>query len=491
MADKKKTTTQQTEKNAADNLLITDKITIANQPLPIDPETGDIIKEELTEKQQEVLKKISSDLKQAAKVYLSKHAEFSSLRDAGKNTAQKIAELLDPALKGFSDYLSKLQTEEAREKIQAINEQLQAANKNLQPIQDLLNDLEELEPFIKEELKKEEYGGKTFDDIMEYTPGELLEKRSDPGSIIYQVFEAAHSAKADADALPQVSAQSVDNYPVTLDKINTMVVFDFLRDIDPNGQIEMRPIKEESSTATKELTSYYSLTFSDDLPPEIKRKLTPFDRLVYGAAAAVQEQNGNIMSISQIHRAMGNKKPPSKAQFNKIHDSLLRMNAAHAEIDCGEVRTEYGDGYIDWRGSLFPMEMRRAYINGQMVDGAVFILRPELPLISIAKGRHYQMKKIPTALLDSKLSQTDRNIAMEFYVLEQLLKIKSGNKKTRNKILYSTVFEKMGVKNDKNKQRAKKAFFTYLDELIEKKFIVSYQEEITPSTGETGVTFKY
>lgn len=194
MADKKKNTKQQADKPAADDLLLTDKITIANQPLPIDPETGDIIKEKLTEKQQEVLKKISSDLKQAAKVYLSKHAEFSSLHDAGKSTAQKIVELLDPALKGFSDYLSKLQAEEARDKIQAINEQLQAANKNLQPYQDLYKDIEVLEPFIKEELKKEEYGGRTFDDIMDdYTPGELLKMQSDPDSFLYKLFEAARA----------------------------------------------------------------------------------------------------------------------------------------------------------------------------------------------------------------------------------------------------------------------------------------------------------
>ena len=348
----------------------------------------------------------------------------------------------------------------------------------------------DLEPFINKELQKPEYNGATIKDLLnQYEIKDLAHLPED--STLLKVIEAARAAKADRKNLPRIAARAVTEYPVTLDKMNTIVVFDFLRNADPDGQITMLPVREESNNAPA-LTSYYSLAFSDDLPPEIKKKLTPYDRLVYGGAAAVQEQNGNIMSISQIHRAMGNKRPPNKTQYKKIHDSLLKMNYAHADINCLEVRDKYSnEGYIDWHGSLFPMEIVRAFINGQLVEGAICILRHELPLISLAKGRNHQLGKVPTALLDSKLSQTDANIAMEFYTLEQLLKIKNPKSRAHNKILYSKIYEKMGAKTDKQKQRAKKAFFTYLDELKDKKFITAYKEETTKSTGEIGVKFEY
>lgn len=476
------------EREADDNITPEDlagKIYAAGEPLPIDPETGKIEIEKLTEAQKAELEIVSEQIIDAvAKATTTISPAIGAFIDSTNRVIEGIRKSSGfyKLQETFKTLSKSILTDEMRELLRDITE-------SLQPIQDLLTELDELEPYIKAELAKEEYDGLTFDRLMDYTPGELLEMRQDPESRLYKVFEAA---KAEHDALPNVSAHGVNEYPVTLDKINTMVVFDFLRTLDPDGQITMLPIKEEGSGSPVEITSYYSLTFSDDLPPEIKRKLTPYDRLVYGAVDAVQKKNGNIMSITQVHRAMGNSKPPSKAQYKKIHDSIVKVNAAHATLNCGQVRDQYdNEGYIDYYGSLFPMEMQRAIINGQLVEGAIHILRDELPLISVAKGRNHQIEEIPTALLDSKLSQTDPNIAMEFYVLEQLLKIKNGKSKTHNKILYSTIYEKMGAKSDKQRQRAKKAFFTYLDELAEKNFIKSYKEETTRSTGETGVTFKY
>lgn len=372
---------------------------------------------------------------------------------------------------------------------------LREAYEKQQELEKTMN-LEPLWAAIAEILSLPEYENISFTSLM-------LESVDDAGQIIPgSVFDrvttqAREILTARTDATPQITARSPELFPVTLDKFNTVVVFDFLRTIDPDGQITMLPIKEEGNGSPQKLTSYYSMAFSEDLPPEIKKRLTPFDRLVYGAAASLQKTNGDIMSISQIHRAMGNKKAPSKTQAGKIHNSIIKLNAALVSIKCQEVRDHYGnDGYIDYYGSLFPMEIQRAYINGRIVEGAIHILREELPLISFAKGRDYQIKEVPIELLNSKLSQTDPNIAMQFFVLEQIIKIKEGSKKTRNKILYSTIYEKMGVKltgknADKNKQRARKYFYTYLDELKEKGFIKGYQEEKTKSTGELGVKFFY
>lgn len=355
----------------------------------------------------------------------------------------------------------------------------------------IAEEITELTPYLEAELQKPEYEGKSIDELFDTAEtddnGNPTEK-----SLFMQALTASRAAR-DADAkTPKIAAKSVQQYPVTLDKVNTVVVFDFLRKIDPTGQITMLPLKMESSKSKRPLTAYYSLYFADDLPPEIAKKLTPFDRLVYGATAAVQGQNGDVMSISQIHRAMGNSSDPNNRQKKKIHDSIVKMNAAHISLDCTEERQAYNNNaFIDYYGSLYPMEMQRAYINGQLVEGAIHLLREELPLMSVAKGRNHQLEEVPIELLDSKLNQTDPNIAMQFYVLETILRLKNGKRATRNKILYSTLYEKMGANTDKKKQRAKQAFFKYLDELIAKGFITAYKEETTKSTGETGVKFEW
>ena len=450
-----------------------DSTAVNGQPVFIDP-IEDILQGNVSEDQQKIILEVVQNMLQG----LQGLPDMDSIMEAVKEN------ILRPIEDNYKRLFEKMSAEQTRELLQQIQ-------RDQQPMQDLLNEIDELEPFINDELKKPEYKGLTLNGILHSnTIAELLQLYRDQNSDIARAIAAAR--KAAAKEIPQIAVRSVENYPVPLDKINSMVVFDFLRSLPPDGQISMLPIKEESDDSPVELTSYYSLTFSEDLPPEIKRRLTPFDRLICGAVDSLQKKNGDIMSISQIHRAAGNKRPPSKAQYKKIHDSIIKMNAAHATLICQQVRDHYGNqGYIDYYGSLFPMEMQRAVINGQVVEGAIHVLREELPLISVAKGRDHQIEDIPTELLDSKLSQTDANLAMEFFVLEQLLKIKSPRRKAANKILYSTLFEKMGAKTDKQKQRAKKAFFTYLDELKEKKFIISYKEETTKSTGETGITFKY
>lgn len=358
--------------------------------------------------------------------------------------------------------------------------------------------LNDLLPELKKELKKPVYEGKDINTLYLEHLEQLRRPDYDALNHPSLLDTALHVAQAERQkqdekkTLPQIKAKAIRTYPVTLDKISTMAAFDWLRNVEPDGQISFLPLKMESRQSKEPLTALYSLRFSDDLPPEIMRRLMPFDRLVYFASAAEQKRNGDTMSLGQIHRAMGNKGDPNPNQKKKIHDSIIKMNAAHVAIDCSEERKAYNnDLYIDYYGSLYPMEMKRAWINGQLVDGAVHLLRPKLPLISIAEGRNYQLEEVPIELFNSKLKQTDANIAMQFFTLEQLCRLKNGTRGIRNKILYSTICEKMNAKTPKQQERAIEQFKKFLDELVAKGFIISYKEETTKSTGEVGVKFEY
>lgn len=371
-----------------------------------------------------------------------------------------------------------------------------------------IRDLADMMPYIRDELKRKPYNGRTFSEVYQDSinpeTGDI-----EPDSLYIQLITNARAARTRAGET-RLKGGKVERYPIALDKYNSAVVFDLLRDADPSGQISMMEVYLGTAKNKEPLTGYYSLYFSDDLPPEISRKLTPFDRLVYGAIDAVQKVAGDYMTISQIHRAMGNKNDPNPQQTARIHDSIVKMDAAHIEIDNYEERKAYKinndqrrengqpEAYIDYYGSLCPMEIlrKRLYMNGQVVEGAIHLLRPELPLITLAKSRNYQLEEIPIELLNSKLKQTDSNLAIQFFTLEQLLHIKNGKRGTHNKILYSTIYEKAGVKGTgsnrrKREQRARDTFFKYLDELVGKGFITGYKEETTPSTGEVGVTFTW
>lgn len=92
---------------------------------------------------------------------------------------------LDPSSPEYRPDIAKA-LDEARAKLRAID---------FQPINDFLQELSTLEPFIKAELAKVP-GGETLDDYLDkYTAGELLDMIQDPGSAFAQALKAARIAK--------------------------------------------------------------------------------------------------------------------------------------------------------------------------------------------------------------------------------------------------------------------------------------------------------
>lgn len=165
---------------AADENKITQiELTDGGEPLPIDPDTGEIDADKLTDEQLEKFKKAASVLMEGVKADVAPVV----------NAANKYNTVLAESARTLADVFTKasgiLTTDEWKALQQEISE-------NWKPIQDVLDELRDLEPFIKTELKKDEYGGLTFDDILhEYTPGELLELRRDPDSLLSKAIEAA------------------------------------------------------------------------------------------------------------------------------------------------------------------------------------------------------------------------------------------------------------------------------------------------------------
>lgn len=351
-------------------------------------------------------------------------------------------------------------------------------------LQQRVQEWERLEPYIIEEIKKPEYGGKTLDEIFNISEvdenGEYTEN-----SLISKAIEAARAAMI-AQKLPIITVDKINALDYPLDKINNNI-WKLLKDADKNGQITVTFAMEKKG-GRKEANVTYSINF-DALEQQtgvtITKKLTTFDKRVYIAVGALYNNGFEVLSVAQIYNAMGNTGRPSAADIKKINDSLTKMQAAHIflsnehEVEIAKYRY---DKFV-YDASLLPMERISAIINGQTVDSAIHLFR-EPPLISFARDRK-QITTISRRLLESPLSKTDANLLIDDYLIERISSMKNARGKLGNKILYATIYEECRISSKMQRSRAPEKIRKYLSHYKECKFIKDYKEE------ENGVTIIY
>ena len=230
-------------------------------------------------------------------------------------------------------------------------------------------------------------------------------------------------------------------------------IWNLLAATDPNGQLSLDIVTSKKGSKQDAIV-YYSISF-DALETGVKitKQLTPFDKRVYIAAAALFNGGNRIISANQIYRMMGNRGNPNADDLQKINDSLTKMGAARVYLD-NEQEVQVNKKYTRFKydASLLPFERISAYINGQLVESAIHLFR-EPPLITFARERG-QITGLTRQLLESPISKTDANLQLEDYLLERIGHMKSPKSKAPRKMLYSTIYERCGITTKKQKQRA-------------------------------------
>lgn len=437
------------------------KLTAAGDPLPINPDTGEIDVDKLTDAQRAELEATNKAIAEAI-------AKVSPGIKAAIDNANHVLEAIWKSSSGFNKlqetikmFSKTLVTDEMRDLLREMRE-------NLQPIQDLLDELDELKPFIKAELKKEEYGGKTFDDIMDYTPGELLEMLRDPDSLLTKIFEAARKAKAEAET---VTIKHADDIEYPLDKINSRA-WNLLTE-DTGGQLkiafDLLPKKQNLQA-----TAYYSINF-DNLGDNVKitKRLQPFDKRVYIAVSALYNAGNDVITATQIYYAMGNTGKPGTKHIKKIDDALSKMTGAKITLDNQHEHDALKGKYplFKYDGSLLPIERITAIVNGQISESAIHIFR-EPPLMTFAKERK-QVTTIDVALLQSPINKTDANLLIDDYLIDRISKAKNGKGKSC-RILFKTLYEHAEIKTKMQRQRAPEKVEKYLTYYQQQGFIKRY-----------------
>ena len=278
-----------------------------------------------------------------------------------------------------------------------------------------------------------------------------------------------------AEELPRIIANPSDKVNYPLDKPNS-VIWSLITDAaknNPDGQMQLA-IDTSKKGSKQDAVILYSINF-DELPAEITKHLTQFDKRVYIAAAALYNAGNKIISTTQIYHMMGNSGRPNADDKKKIDDSLTKMGAARIYLDnTQEVQQTKGYKLFKYDAPLLPFERISAYINGQFTESAIHLYR-EPPLISFARQRN-QITTIDRQLLESPVNKTDANLMIDDYLLERIGHMKSGKGKTPRKILFATLFDRCNIKTTKQKQRAPEKIRKYLDHYKKCGWIDDYTE---------------
>lgn len=206
-------------------------------------------------------------------------------------------------------------------------------------------------------------------------------------------------------------------------------------------------------------------------PAEISRRLTEFDKRVLYVAGSHYAAGNKIVTLNMIHEGMGCKTEPSKAQLERINNSLTKMRAAEIKLNNSmEIKAGYKVVPWDYDGSFLPFERMTIEHRGKRAT-AIHLFR-EPPLFSFSKDRG-QITRIPLPVLQTPLNKTEGNLKIESYLFERTAHMKN-NKQLSRKILLSSIWESCGITGRTQKYRSETTIRVLMDHLAKEKWIKGY-----------------
>lgn len=478
--------------------------------IPRDPETGQILYDQLTDEQREDLKRLNESAERMTAA-ATKTMKAKERADENKRYKEKINEYYKAAgqaistesIQRLSESLGKLMQMIINEKA---GESWRALIEILKPVSDLIGEIYDNRQQLDEELKKDCYDGRTIDDYLDnYTPSELLALSRDEGSDLYKALQATRAARA--SMLPAIYPHKTDVLHTPVDRYNFLAFNSFK---ETGGQIAFNLMsdRDKRDPDRKELTinMRYSLTFGDDTNLKTTKELTHFDRRLLQAIDSLFKPGAdNVFLIGDISEAMGGKRSPSESRRNNIYGGLTKLGTARVFMDNAAEADFYNYPHFVYDGIILDFERVKVYFKGQEVTAVKVNRRP----VSMAfADERKQITKIPIKVIQSGVSQTNRNLQIEDYILHRIVRQKNElkdlveeqrkkySKKRQEKInslrrlviLSDTFHEKINTDGKKAivRERAEKTLNKYLNHYANCKYIESY--EIDKEAGKIIIT---
>lgn len=290
-----------------------------------------------------------------------------------------------------------------------------------------------------------------------------------------RAIEAARRAE-----LPKAIAKRADIVEYPLDKVN-FEIWNLIK--EPTGR-QLKMNLDMSRDGSKErIPAYYSIDFGELEKQGVKvsKKLLPFDKRVYIAISALYNAGNNVITLTQIHYAMGNTGRPAVSHLQKIQDSITKMTTARIFFDNIKESEAYNYNRFKYDGALLPLERATAIVNGKLADSAIHIFR-EPPIMTFAKQRK-QVTTITVRVLQSPISKTDANLMIDDYLIERISQARIGRQP--KKIKYDTLYEHAQITTPSQRTRAPEKIKKYLEHYKACGLISAYKMK------EDGITVEF
>ncbi len=314
-----------------------------------------------------------------------------------------------------------------------------------------VKEVADLFPFLFDELQKPIYCGKSPSDLFKEA------KKDENGqpvknSLYVKAYTAALKALK-GENTPQEEIEKYTAAPVTsfftpLDKVNNAV---WTKPTEGSFVTEFAIATKGKGKDKKELKVTYSADFRA-LDNATSRKLNAFDKRVVFAVAACMDAGNEIISYSQLYRAMGGKSSISASQISAIDRSLNLLAATRVIYTLAE---EKGFSYkgINIDAACIEFErIKKVDINGAIADGAIRPLRYP-PAVTFAKEINQITTNDIKLLQDIPLNLTQETCAITDYILAHIAMMnnKGGD---ISSFLLETICKETGVSNPRQKLRA-------------------------------------
>ena len=306
-------------------------------------------------------------------------------------------------------------------------------------------------PFIIAEYAKPIYGGKCPAEL--YEEAEKDENGQPLKNSLYSQAAAAAIAEYNKSLEPKENIEKFTAAPVTsfltpLDKINNAV---WTKPTVGSFVTEFAIATKGKGKDKKELKVTYSADFRA-LDNATSRKLSAFDKRVVFAVAACMDAGNEIISYSQLYRAMGGKSSISASQISAIDKSLNLLAATRVIYTLAE---EKGFSYkgINIDAACIEFErIKKVDINGAIAEGAIRPLRYP-PAVTFAKEINQITTNDIKLLQDIPLNITQETCAITDYILAHIAMMnnKGGD---ISSFLLETICKETGVSNPRQKLRA-------------------------------------
>lgn len=358
-------------------------------------------------------------------------------------------------------------------------------------------ELLDLLPYAEEELRKPEYGGISYGDLIEQAEKTGFDENTEIGAMFHKVRAAARAAK-NGPALPDVSYKKITQLELSLDKLAT----EFFAPLAPppapddiDGQMQFIPLPYNKKGSAKEIVLFYNYKYDDEVLDQrnIQKKIDDEDYFILSILWNCYTVGNTKLSITKLYREL-NGDDPNQKQKEDFTNRLIKLATTSIYINDREVSTAWKrDTYHETVVQLAPIKIgiERFTTSGKEVDGGVIIT--DAPLIMQVSYQTNQFTTVPKELIQVKkkvgtkngkpvyrnASRTNRLYRILHYLIRNIARAKDDETNPGEiDLIYDTLYTKTNEKRTTSSTRqARETMYMILDHFKNCEYITGYKED--------------